>query len=282
MAPAEAVEGGSLAGHLRDKCRVGREAHRETAEQQGWTELEDPEENTASDGMHAGTVAECWKRMSDGITSKLSDCFQMFFDIGSVPDELKSVEIFRQGKDGTDPTKGWRYLDLLNDIGKAFEEPSEHELLETTAKRGRSTCDAVATVTESHATWHCLHRELPRRKPKAQRMISFFVDLSKAFDLMPRAGLFPWEVQAAGKSGSHGAKSLHNGTCYLLRDASGDAFAGAARSQIRQGSVEGPLLFVLLHDHSCKKLEGAEELWVHNRGRCEAFPDHKIKSSVVR
>ena len=45
---------------------------------------------------------------------------------------------------------------------------------------------------------------------------------------------------------------------------------------VRQGSVEGPLLFVLPYGVSCKKLEGApgaDEPLVRNRGRLEAFPD---------
>ena len=162
--------------------------------------MKTPEKNTASDGLHARAVAESWKPASDEVSNKLSDSFQMLLDSGWVPDESKSRDIFilhKQDINGTDPMKGWRCLNLLNHSGKAFtrraQDPFEQELVETTSRtqfgagRGRSTCDAVAAVTESHWKWRDKYKRLLRGKQKAQRMISFFVDLSKAFDLMPRA-----------------------------------------------------------------------------------------------
>ena len=128
--------------------------------------LKTKEKNTASDGLHAGAVAESWKPASDEVASKLSDYFQMLLDSGWVPDESKSRDIFRlrkQNIDGTDPMKSWRCLNLLNHSGKAItrraQDPFEQELVETTSRtqfgagRGRSTCDAVGKVTESYLKW---------------------------------------------------------------------------------------------------------------------------------
>ena len=126
----------------------------------GGPSLKTPGKNTASDGLHAGAVAESWKPASlDEVANKLSDYFQMLLDSGWVPDESKSRDIFRllgsgrrskkkQDINGTDPMKSWRCLNLLNHSGKAFtrraQDPFEQELVETTSRtqfgagRGRS------------------------------------------------------------------------------------------------------------------------------------------------
>ena len=176
VAPTEKVEGGSLASTYEIGAEFCREANQEIAELHGWTEREDPGEKH-SDGLHAGAVAESCKPASDEVASNLSDYFQMLLDSGWVPDESKSRDIFRLRKqdiNGTDPMKGWRCLNRLNHSGKAFttraQDPFEQELVETTsrtqfgAKRGRSACDAVATVTESCWKWRDKYKKLLRGK----------------------------------------------------------------------------------------------------------------------
>ena len=110
-------------------------------------------------------------------------------------------------------------------------------------------------------------------------MISFSLDLSKAFDLMPREALWRLVRKKCRLQGYAGAvEQIQNGACYLLRV---KCFGRVVTRVlvlhgVRQGSVEGPLLFVLPYADSCKKLEEArraEELWVHNRRRHDAFPD---------
>ena len=202
VAPTEAIEGGFLASTYEISAELVEKQNRKLPNNRGGRSLKTSEKNTASDGLHARAVAECWKPASDEVASKLSDYLQMLLGSGWVPDEFKSGDTFRlrkQDKNGTDPMKSWRCLNLLNHIGKAVtrraKDPFEQELVETTsrkqcgAERGRSKCDAVATVTKSHAKWRDMYKRLPRGK-QAQRMISFFVDLSKAFDLTPRAALW--------------------------------------------------------------------------------------------
>ena len=146
----------------------------------------------------------------------------MFLGSGWVSDEFKSRDIFRlrkKDKNGTDPMEGWRCLKLLNHSGKAFtrraKDPCEQELVETTSR----TQFVETTVTESHAKWRDMYTRLPRGTQKAHRMISFFVDLSKAFDLTPRAALWRYRREKCRKRRHAVAmEQIHNSNCFFARD----------------------------------------------------------------
>ena len=86
VAPIEAVEGGSLAGTWEIGAEFAEKQIRKLPK--GGSSMKTPGDNTASDGLHAGAVAERWKPASDEVASTLSDYFQMLLDSGWVPDEF--------------------------------------------------------------------------------------------------------------------------------------------------------------------------------------------------
>ena len=81
VAPTEAVEGWSLASTYEISAELVEKQIRKLPNKKGGPSLKIPGENTASDGLHAGAVAECWKRTKSR-ASKLSDCFQVLLDNG--------------------------------------------------------------------------------------------------------------------------------------------------------------------------------------------------------
>eukprot|EP00959_Pyramimonas_sp_CCMP1952_P350536 7344319-Pyramimonas_sp.AAC.1 len=93
-------------------------------------------------------------------------------------------------------------------------------------------------------------------------LVGILVDLEKAFDLLPRDAIWSEVHRLVENAGfTLMCAELHNGTCYLFKDPkSGKVVAKlAVQLGVRQGSVEGPLLFIIAYNVVLLALKAAKQ-----------------------
>eukprot|EP00959_Pyramimonas_sp_CCMP1952_P314696 6587682-Pyramimonas_sp.AAC.1 len=145
------------------------------------------------------------------------------------------------------------------------------------ALQGRSTRDAIALVDEIGRRF----RENPyRTKTEYRILIAALIDLEKAFDLLTRSQVWEALDQLALSRGTRlVTEELYNGTCYILRDARTNKPCRQLliRKGVRQGSVEGPGLFIAIYDLITKDIgskaleEGFQGIQVQYDPQFQAF-----------
>lgn len=131
--------------------------------------------------------------------------------------------------------------------------------------RGRSGTQAIAALDEIG------RRYLKRARksvPKALQLCSLalvFRDLSKAFDKVSREAV--WETLVQLLPGSLGVtlefKSLYDGAEYCLTGPGGEPMRYLIPHGVRQGAVEGPLLFIIVYTSVLLPMRTEREVILH-------------------
>ena len=198
------------------------------------------------------------------------------------------IPIYKPGKPTSSPSS-FRHISLIFCISKLFERlvlsrltfhlESNHLLSTCQAgfRPGRSSLDQILTLSQS--IWDGFQK----KKPPDQTILAF-VDFSTAFDLVWHSALF------------HKLISLKLPPCFVLWECSflsdrrANVQVGGSRSlsfRIRrgvpQGSVLGPVLFILFVDDITKDLpRGAHaSLYADDLAIWSSSPDpHKASSAV--
>ena len=152
--------------------------------------------------------------------------------------------------------KNWRTIALLSHIGNAWAKASVRPLVPAVAKvavpcqfgslPGRSKRDAVAILENVFERFTNSNHKASRR---SCLLAGFLFDLERAFDTTPRDR--PWAAvsDAAKLKGlSVILEAVHAGTCHIIRNSLGRPVTKVHVTMgVRQGSVEGPLCFILLY-----------------------------------
>ena len=235
-----------------------------------------------------GAVAEQWKAVvGQRAQAPLSACAQAVAvawtetaATSRVPQEDKDAEIAflpKLGKDIGD-ARNWRTIALLSHIGSAWTKASVRPLVPAVAKvasprkfgslPGRSTRDAIAILENVFERFTNSNHQASRR---SCLLAGFLFDLEKEFDTIPMDRLWAAVSDAAKLKGlSVFLEAGHAGTCYIVRNSLGRPVTKVhATMGARQGSVEGPLFFILLNalsiTHAQKKdLSTKQSLrWFH-------------------
>eukprot|EP00959_Pyramimonas_sp_CCMP1952_P119229 2492588-Pyramimonas_sp.AAC.1 len=127
------------------------------------------------------------------------------------------------------------------------------------ALAGRSTRDALAVVAESMRRYRLRGRASRLGKSTMPGvLVAVLLDFEKASDLKYRDGLWnALERLALKRRVRLAVEELHEGTCYIARDIRTDlpAEKWLIPSGVRQGGVEGPVLFVAACDLLASGLE---------------------------
>ena len=118
---------------------------------------------------------------------------------------------------------------------------------------GRLTRDAVAILERVFERFTCSGHQSSR----SCLLAGFSFDLEKAFDTIPRDRLWPAVASAANMKGLLFVLEAGDaGTCYI-RNSSGRLVTKVHVTRgVRQGSVEGPLCFILLYALSITHAQG--------------------------
>ena len=177
---------------------------------------------------------------------------------GRVLQEDKDAEMAFFPKPGKDigDAKNWRTIASLSHIGKAWAKTSVRPPVPAVGKvtgpcqfgplPGRSTRDAVAILQNVLERFTNSNHQASRR---SSLLAGFLFDLEKAFDTNPRDRLWAAVSDAAKLKGlSVVLKAGHAGTRYIIRNSLGRPVTKVHVTMgVRQGSVEGPLCFILLY-----------------------------------
>ena len=144
---------------------------------------------------------------------------------------------------------------MLSHIGKAWAKASVRPLVPAVGKvtgpyqfgslPGRNTRDAIAIPENVFERFTNSNHQACRR---SCLLAGFLFDLEKAFDTIPRDRLWAAVPEAAKLRGlSVVLEAGHVGTCYIVRNSLGRLVTKVPVTMgVRQGSVEGPLCFILL------------------------------------
>ncbi|CAK0834272.1 unnamed protein product, partial [Prorocentrum cordatum] len=218
-----------------------------------------------------GSVIELWKLCAAETAPVLHGAFQACQALGHAAQRFKDVETVSLRKpkgDGKNAKDHYRTINLINHIGKVYMNVTAMPPLRNLASKlsyaqfgalaGRSTRDAIAIVAEVIRRYR-LHGRAPRLGSTTVpgMLMAVMIDLEKAFDLIDRDDIWQaLEALAARREVRLTVEELHEGTCYIAR---GIRTNRPARKLliprgVRQGSVEGPILFVAVYDPLTRRL----------------------------
>ena len=192
---------------------------------------------------------------------------------------LKTSEIAFLGKgkkDTADPVNGWRTISLLAHWGgKAIMRCIWRQILPKVAPKiseaqfggvpGKGTREAVLVATEIRARFQKATKGSGKSRSPQMYLAAVLFDLEKAFDKVDRTTAFAVMAAKAQTAGlDMYLEEMHKGTYYKTRDRSGQIQRQVLISRgVRQGSVEGPLIFVACYDlvlHGIQERREAAEL----------------------
>ena len=206
--------------------------------------------NTTSgpDGVSAVMLKACSKTLC----GRLSCIFNSSFSSGKVPTAWKTSRVTPIYKKG-DPSlvQNYRPISLLSLIGK-LQERLVHQVLMTHLlqqnaispsqfgfRPGSSTQEALVSMTQ---VWH-------KHLEAGLSTACVFLDLAKAFDSVPHHGVIS-ALSAAGVTNpllGWFSDYLSNRRQFVALDGS-TSFTCKVTSGVPQGSILGPLLFILTFD----------------------------------
>ncbi|CAK0840038.1 unnamed protein product [Prorocentrum cordatum] len=225
-------------------------------------------------GPLRGAVSELFKLASEIIAEPLAELSTGMGALVSFPASFRDGEMAslrKPGKgDGSDPENDYRYLSLLSHWGKqllkTFLEPAMLDFasallpVQFGGLPWRSTRDAIGIVKEIINRVTCAANKRRSHARSRWILVQALFDLGKAFDNVDREML--WDTLASMSDRVRLRLLLeeaHNGTYILLKDTrTGRVVRRLSVHQgVRQGSVEGPICFVILHDVSLRLIQGA-------------------------
>ena len=217
-----------------------------------------------------GTVIELWKLLWPAAKSAVQTLVNGIGALTVIPRQFKdgaTCQLRKPKGDGKNAKDHYRTLNILDHLGKAVSRliiaPFARKVAEGIsptqygATPKRSTRDAIAMVDE-------VFRRFKQRSCKRARklMVGVLVDLEKAFDLLSREDLWSALSNIVEDAGfTLLCAELHSGTCYLFKDPKSQRVVAkiVVKKGVRQGAVEGPLLFVVAyHTATLKVAEGKE------------------------
>ena len=197
--------------------------------------------------------------------ASLSACAQSIADAWTVtaatdriPQEDKDAQIAFSPKPGTKTLdmQTFREPSALLTLARASSKASVRPLVPAVAEvadpcqfgslPGRSTRDAVAILENVFERFTNPGHQASRR---SFLLAGFLFDLQKAFDTIPRDRLWSAVSSASNlKALSVVLDAGHAGTCCIIRNRNGRPVTKVHVTRgVRQGSVEGPLCFILLY-----------------------------------
>lgn len=222
-----------------------------------------------------GISAKFLKETSLSISFPLSCLFQRSLDEGIFPSFLKTTKIFPVFKKG-DPSlvSNYRPIAILNCIEKIFERLVHNRLFEYVRpflnpaqhafQKGRST----TTNLLDHLIF--ISDALNNR----ERVDVVYTDLSKAFDLVNHA-ILALKLRSFGITGAllDWFKSyLGNRPVYVTFNGS-KSFTFQPTCGVPQGSIIGPLLFILYMNDSTRELSCTSSLYADDVKICRIVRD---------
>ncbi|CAK0838620.1 unnamed protein product [Prorocentrum cordatum] len=191
------------------------------------------------------------------------------------------INMDKHGGDGKNARDHYRAINLINHIGKVFMNVTVMPSLRNLASKpstaqfgalaGRSTRDALAVVAEVIRRFRLHGRASKLGSAIPGMLVAALIDLEKAFDLIDRDEIWTaLEALAQSREARLAVGGLREGTCYIARDirANRPIKKLSIPRGVRQGSVDGPLLFIAVYDLLASKPE-------QSRARAE-FPEISV------
>ena len=228
--------------------------------------------------LASGATAEVWKFYLPVITTFCVKVWNASWQMKEVSPALKTSEIAFLGKakkDAADPVNGWRTISLQAHGGKAIMRCIWRQILPKVAPKiseaqfggvpGKGTREAVLVATENIARFHKATKGSGKSCSPQMYLAAVLFELEKAFDKVDRTTAFAALTAKAQTAGlDMYLEEMHTGTHYKIRDRSGQIQRQVSISRgVRQGSVEGPLIFVACYDlvlHGIQERREAAEL----------------------
>lgn len=222
-----------------------------------------------------GTAAEAIKAAGITFATKIHELILHIWETEDIPQQWKYAVLFYLYKKGnTDTTSNYRGIAILEIIGKAFSTILNQKIASIIDEKllqaqfgfryQCSTIDAIIIIKHI----------ITERKNNNQETFTAFIDLEKAFDLVPRN--LVWDSLARYNVPTKIINLLKN----LYQNTKAKVKYGEALSRefnvttgVRQGSVGGPALFNILYDHALKtallKLNKAKIITIKNNSNLE-------------
>ena len=210
------------------------------------------------DGCWKGAPAELWKlvaRQSSGLLA------EFWTDVAQHWRHTTKLQRWRDrppsqgGKNLRDAKNGWRTINLRDHPSKAYIQPympkiaSQIHRCQFGALPCRGTREAILFVHEVTERFRSMANTKKSSQRSLRKMAVLLFDLEKAFDYIPRDRAFSESTKLAGSNGlGLIMEDLHRGTRYLLLGKDGFVRKKLSVSRgVRQGSVEGPVVFLALY-----------------------------------
>ena len=205
---------------------------------------------------------------------------------------LKTGEIAFLGmamKDAADPVNGWRTISLLSHRGKALMRCLWRQILPKVAPKiseaqfgrvpGKGTREAVEII----ASFYKATKGPGKSRNPPMYLAAVLFDLEKAFDKVDRPTVFAALSAKAQMAGlDMYLEEMHDGTYHKTRDLNGQIERQVLISTgVRQGSVEGPLIFVACFDLVLHGIQGRREAAELSSISASSRATHSGDESVV-
>ena len=230
-----------------------------------------------------GIPSEVWKHGGFTLINNLLKLIQQVWEEGSVPQEWKDANIITIFKKGDRTQCGnYRGISLLSIAGKAFARillnrlathitPSIVPETQCGFRRNRSTVDMI----------FCLRQLQEKCIEQNKSLYVVFVDFTKAFDTVGRAGL--WQIlrrYGCPDKFTRMIESLHTGMMAKVKEAGETSDSFPIGNGVKQGCVLAPTLFsIFLSAMLVEAFEGLEEgVFIQSRRDADLFSVSHFKA----